>query len=403
MALLKRARLNPYDLQGVPGMPNALKIYRIQASPFWQVRLFVDRRLKRKTTGCTDRRDAIALAKNFYDSVRLAQRLDGGAHPDTFYASAKHLVSRQNAMVVRGERDGRINTEDEKKLKKDILPFFATKGVSSITAADIQDYLDKLTSSRPGLSPSTLSKHVVVIRKVLNEARKRGLLSSLPPFPTISRKDNPRSYFDESEYKTLRDTTKRLASENIKVRYVPLTDELYDFIIFATNVFVRLSDLKLLQHKHVQVIKEEGVKYLLITPPESKTDQRESASMEVAVVVYERVRRRHEKASSASDDDYVFFPELKNREYALATLRRQFEHVLKEAGLKLDKQGRVRTLYSLRHTALMFRLLKGDKIDIFKLAHNALTSVDQLERFYLSHTQSRMIIQELQSSAPKRS
>ena len=80
--------------------------------------------------------------------------------------------------------------------------------------------------------------------------------------------------------------------------------------------------------------------------------------------------------------------------------RRQFEHVLKEAGLKLDKQGRVRTLYSLRHTALMFRLLKGDKIDIFKLAHNALTSVDQLERFYLSHTQSRMIIKELQSSAP---
>ena len=46
-------------------MPNALKIYRIQASPFWQVRLFVDRRLKRKTTGCDDRRDAIAFAKIF--------------------------------------------------------------------------------------------------------------------------------------------------------------------------------------------------------------------------------------------------------------------------------------------------------------------------------------------------
>ncbi len=402
MPRAKRSLTNPFDLQGVPGMPNALRIYRIQASPFWQVRLFVDGRLKRKTTGCDDRRDAIAFAKNFYDSVRLAQRLDGTAHPETFHACAKHLAARQNALVARGERDERITKEDDKKLNKDILPFFATKGVASITAADIQDYVDQLSPSR-ALSPSTLSKHIVVIRKVLKEAQRRDLLKSLPLFPTISRKDNPRSYFDESEYKTLRDTAKRLASENVKVRYVPLTDELYDFIIFATNVFVRLSDLKLLQHKHVQVIKEKGVKYLLITPPESKTAQRESASMEVAVVVYERVRRRHEKASLASDDDYVFFPELKNREYALATLRRQFEHVLKEAGLKLDKQGRVRTLYSLRHTALMFRLLKGDKIDIFKLAHNALTSVDQLERFYLSHTQSRMIIKELQSSAPKRS
>jgi hypothetical protein len=124
--------------------------------------------------------------------------------------------------------------------------------------------------------------------------------------------------------------------------------------------------------------------------------------MEVAVVVYERVRARHEDVGLASDDDYVFFPELKNRAYALATLRRQFDYVLKEAGLKRDRKSRARTLYSLRHTALMFRLLKGDKIDIFKLARNALTSVDQLERFYLSHAESKMMIEELQSFAPKR-
>ncbi len=72
--------------------------------------------------------------------------------------------------------------------------------------------------------------------------------------------------------------------------------------------------------------------------------------------------------------------------------------MLEEAGLKYDEQGRERTLYSLRHTALMLRLLKGDKIDIFTLAHNALTSVDQLERFYLSHAESRMKIEALQSS-----
>jgi hypothetical protein len=112
-------------------------------------------------------------------------------------------------------------------------------------------------------------------------------------------------------------------------------------------VFVRPSDLKLLQYKHVEVVKEPRAKYLLITPPKSKTIQRESASMEVAVVVYERLRARHEKAGLA-------FPEFKNREYALATLRRQFEYVLNEAGLKRDKKGRVRTLYSLRFDVSLF-------------------------------------------------
>jgi hypothetical protein len=298
-------------------------------------------------------------------------------------------------MVARQERDARINTEDEKKLNKDILPFFATKSVAVITTADIQDYIDQLTANRQ-LTPSTISKHIVVIRKVLKEAQSRGLLKSLPLFPTVSRKDNPRAYFDEQDYKTLRDAAKRLASSNVKVRYVPLTEELYDFIIFATNVFVRPSDLKLLQHKHVKVINEKETKYLLITPPRSKTAQRESASMEVAVVVYGRVRARHETVGLAGDDDFVFFPEL-NREYALATLRRQFDYVLNDAGLKHDRQGKARTLYSLRHTALMFRLLKGDNIHIYMLARNALTSVDQLERFYLSHAESRMKIKELQS------
>jgi hypothetical protein len=146
MALPKRTRLNPYDFQSVLGMPNALKIYRIDASPYWQVRLFVEGRLKRKSTKCRDRRYAVAFAKNFYDSVRLAQRLDGSAHPDPFHACARHLLKRQEALIARGERDRRINDEDEKKLKKDILPFFATKAVSAITAADIQDYVDQLTT-----------------------------------------------------------------------------------------------------------------------------------------------------------------------------------------------------------------------------------------------------------------
>jgi hypothetical protein len=33
-------RTNPYDIENVRGYPSALQIYRIEASKFWQVRLF---------------------------------------------------------------------------------------------------------------------------------------------------------------------------------------------------------------------------------------------------------------------------------------------------------------------------------------------------------------------------
>jgi hypothetical protein len=45
----------------------------------------------------------------------------------------------------------------------------------------------------------------------------------------------------------------------------------------------------------------------------------------------------------------------------------------------------------------MNRFLDGDNIDIFILAKNALTSVEMLEKFYLSHAASKMKIKELQS------
>jgi len=362
------SRSTPYDLQQVPGYPKTLKIVRIQASRFWQVRFFVERKYIRRTTKCEERSKAIEFAKRFYDEIRINQYLNVAVHTDTFYACAQRLLKSQESLISRGERDARINIEDRKKLDKDILPYFGTKGVATITTAIIEDYITDLTSKRK-LSSSTCSKHLVVIRKVLNEARKQNYINTLPIFPTIKRKDNPRPFFTLKEYNVLRHTAKKLASEKIRVRYVPLTLEIRDFIVFHVNVFVRPSDLKLLKHKHVEVVDDNKEKYLLITPPRSKTVTRQSATMKRAVDVYKRLKKRHDDEGLPNgDNDYVFFPQYPNREYALQTIRRQFERVLEEANLRSDKLGRSRTIYSLRHTALMFRYMHAKNIDIFTLA-----------------------------------
>jgi hypothetical protein len=46
----------------------------------------------------------------------------------------------------------------------------------------------------------------------------------------------------------------------------------------------------------------------------------------------------------------------------------------------------------------MLRLLNGDNVDLLMLARNAGTSVDQLERFYLSHADPAMKVENLHSS-----
>ena len=250
------SRTTPFDVQTVPGYPDSLQLYRIPASSYWQVRMFVDRKYVRKSARTSDRNKAIEFAKSLYDTIRINQRLDINVHTDTFHACAQHLIRQQETLVATGQRDERINVEDGRKLKSDILPFFGMMGVSSISASTLDDYIAGL-GKRKKLSPSTISKHLVVIRKVLTEGLKRGFIKALPPFPTIRKKDNPRPYFTTQEYRKLRAKAKSLSQDGLSVRGVPLTEEIYDFIVFAMTVFVRPSDLKLLRHRDVEVVTEK--------------------------------------------------------------------------------------------------------------------------------------------------
>jgi hypothetical protein len=104
--------------------------------------------------------------------------------------------------------------------------------------------------------------------------------------------------------------------------------------------------------------------------------------MRTAYRLYQQsIRRRH---PNAKGEDYIFLPDYKNRHTAAKIIQRQFHEVLRRAGIEVDPfTGRKHTLYSLRHTAICMRIIhSGGKVNIYNLAKNAGTSVDQIERFY---------------------
>ena len=65
--------------------------------------------------------------------------------------------------------------------------------------------------------------------------------------------------------------------------------------------------------------------------------------------------------------------------------------------LKLSTAGEKRTLYSLRHSSIMFRLMFGRAVDTLTLARNARTSPEMIDRFYAAPLQGEMNVGELQS------
>jgi hypothetical protein len=173
-----------------------------------------------------------------------------------------------------------------------------------------------------------------------------------------------------------------MAEEGEVVRWIPVTDELYDLILFVTHTFVRpiASELYALRHRDITVA--ENPRRLIINIRDGKTGYRVSNSMPAAVTVYERIKERYPKASKPTD--FLFLPEYSNRATASRIIQRQFKRLMELAKLETDPfTGQKHSLYSLRHTAICMRIILSEgQVNIFNLAKNAGTSVDQIERFY---------------------
>jgi integrase len=305
------------------------------------------------------------------------------------------LLEEQEELIARGERNPKLNKNDRLKLDKDILPFFAEYNVRDITYKHINDYVRTLADRN--LRPTTIKVHLTLINKILSVGLREGIVDRLPPMPKIKVVDSPRGWFSKDEYDLLKKTALKLAEQKEVVRYHPITREMYLLILFMVNTFLRPSDIKLLRHRNVQVVDNEH-HYLRIQTDTSKTVKSAVVSMEAAVGIFNEIRDLQQSLDRPTgSEDFVFFPHLPNRDYALQTMRRHFERILDEAQLKRSATGELRTLYSLRHTAIMFRLTMGDHIDLLSLARNARTSVDMIERFYARPLQAEMNVGKIQS------
>ena len=114
---------------------------------------------------------------------------------------------------------------------------------------------------------------------------------------------------------------------------------------------------------------------------DGKTGFRAANTMPGAVAVYERTRKRN---PNARGEDYIFLPQYQNRVTASKIIQRQFKELMTRARVEDDPiSGMKHTIYSLRHTAICMRIILSEgQVNIFNLAKNAGTSVDQIERFY---------------------
>jgi hypothetical protein len=300
------------------------------------------------------------------------------------------------------------------RLRAQLDPYFDKTHIGSIQIKQIAEFILYLQDQ--SIKPITIKQYLGLLKRILQIALDDGAIYKLPTFPKLKTKSIPRGSFSLPEYWALVKASKRLldaaddGGEKVlthrstsagafkKRDTVPF--EMRWLIRFMVNSFIRPVDIKLIQHKHIEVITGPST-YLRLNLPETKRHTGQVVTMRAANSVYQSLKQHQESRGYGKPNDYLFLPEAKDREGAIQLLTTHFRKILEKANLRTGQYGQQRTLYSLRHTAITFRLLYGNGIDLLTLARNARTSVEMIERFYSSNLTAEMNIEMLQSKRSK--
>ena len=345
---------------------------------------------------------------------------------DIDFQSTLHLSSQVDAKSIkfldilniaiqkeeRKEKLGEITSQTlnmfYSRVNSNVLEFFGKFNLKDINSKELLNFIEFLDGK--SIKPVTIKQYLGLVKRILSIAVLEGFIDALPVFPKVKGKSIPRASLSIEEYSTILRCAKRLSKPKARdtsvahgntvnglyTKDAPIPEEMVSLIRFMTNTFLRPVDIKILQHKHIKIIDGKNY-YLKLSLPETKSHTGQIISLRAAVRVYRKLMGLQTKNGFGAPNDYVFLPQIENREVAIQAMSYMFGKVLRASNLHVNGDGQKRSLYSLRHTAITFRLIYGQGIDLLTLARNARTSVEMIEKFYSSNLQAEMNVNILQS------
>ena len=408
-------------IKHIKQLPKSAILYKCAASQYWQFRVFLEGAQRKRSTKTTDFEKAETEAKLIYANMLLTVHgsTEGKrklSSKSTLDIVANSLFAKQEVMIAQGELSKNKNKLDKYIYKKHIKTFFADTEIKRINSDKLEQFKAYLVGLK--LAKSTQKVYFNIISKLLKEAVKKEYITHVPIIPRVRMEDEPRGYFTNGEYTRLWKAAKKHIGKEYKLLYkdeakakskkaaaaakkprknaadtsmyrtVKITVDCLHMILFMRNTYIRPTDLKVIRHGDVHYYTKDGITLLELRHKSTKRHSNYMASNPQAVEHYEKIVTERKREGYGNKSDYIFLPQQKNRDYALKELTRQFGAILEITNLKKDSHNRPRTLYSLRHTAIVSAIRQG--IPISHIAANSRTSITMINRFYGSHINSAL-------------
>ena len=393
-------------------------VYRRPNSSQWQCSTYLAGRNRRRSTKEDSLSKAKEVAEDWYLQLRGKLR-SGEIKSERTFREASDQYLREYDIITQGQRSKHYVRGLHERSVNHLVPFFGHLGLSEITSGKIQEYRihrHEESVAKHGKPPAhnTMHQEIVALRQTLKTAIRQGWLDRLPDLSEPYRsspKISHRAWFSPEEYKQLYEATRARAHEPKQARFKWECEQLHDYVLFSANTGVRPDEARRLQFRDVAIVEDDATEQTILEiEVRGKRGVGYCKSMTGAVRPFERLkaRLRPTRAYEANDKNGPNITAIKPEELRLPKptdlifpkwQRELFKTILEEENLRVDRDGRARTAYSLRHTYICLRLMEG--ADIYQIAKNCRTSVEMIEKYYAAHIKTNLDAAAINIMRPK--
>lgn len=205
-----------------------------------------------RSTKESSRLDARKVAEELYLKEKHSAILPAPPPKDyLFQTYADQLITQQFQDAKEGLCSQSLAKSDKNLVystKAGLLAYFKGKDIRQIRTKDVKAYQQWMKQQRDTLYAfNTYSTRIACLRKILKLPMNDEVIETVPATPRPERKDSPRGFFrlyplvakGHDEYDLVLKTAKSMAAKGVKVRWIPVTDELYNLILFLFHTFLR--------------------------------------------------------------------------------------------------------------------------------------------------------------------
>ena len=234
---------------------------------------------------------------------------------------------------------------------------------------------------------NTISKYMSVLNMMFKRAQNLGTIKSIPDMPSLAVINNPRqSYFNE-ELNQINRRLDELYKQKEDKEYLEVKDYINLIRSGGFRPGIQPLMIKNFQYQYLTDKDNPNEPILQFTLFNTKTSPKHKLTCHPFFTknIFPEIVKRN---SNSSSEDYLLFPNIKNRRSLYARISKIFIRVSSELGL-YHRNGANRPLYSIRHTFISNRHNDNAPLDI--IAKSANTSVKVVKGSYLDNEEAMMI------------